>query len=121
MFDLIADVEKVHGDSDGYVYSFALRNNTKVKPSPARKQSNASLKSQRPNSTTNNYTTPSAESQDISKRTSSRNKQYMSAVESGDKKTQERLIKEAADEAGYTEHLYHGTNLVLLNYNKRRG
>lgn len=44
-----------------------------------------------------------------SKNNSTRNTEYMSAVESGDVEMQKRLVKEAADEAGYTEHLYHGT------------
>ena len=35
VFDLIADVEKQYGKKDGYIYTLALRENTKIKASPA--------------------------------------------------------------------------------------
>ena len=41
--------------------------------------------------------------------------QYMQAVESGDKATQEQMVKEAAERAGYTELVYHGTNAPRID------
>lgn len=45
----------------------------------------------------------------VSARTT-RDAEYMSAVESNDMEAAERIIKEAAAEAGYTDDLYHGTD-----------
>ena len=43
-------------------------------------------------------------------RYSERNKTYMDAVERGDMETAQRLVDEAAKEAGYTARVFHGTN-----------
>ena len=45
-----------------------------------------------------------------SSRDSERDSEYMAAVNSGDVETAQRLVDEAAKEAGYTNHLYHGTD-----------
>lgn len=39
-----------------------------------------------------------------------RDSEYLKAVNRGDMETAQRMVDEAAKEAGYTEHLYHGTN-----------
>jgi len=53
-----------------------------------------------------------AEQDDIrySRRVEDINDEYMDAIESGDTKTQQRLVDEAAKNAGYTIKAYHGTN-----------
>ena len=46
--------------------------------------------------------------------------EYMSAVESGDMETAQRLVDEAAKEAGYDYHLYHGTNADFTKFDLRK-
>ena len=41
---------------------------------------------------------------------------YLSAVENGDEKTQERIIVEAAKKSGYTERAYHGTTAQITSF-----
>lgn len=55
-----------------------------------------------------------------SSRDSERDSEYMAAVNSGDVETAQRLVDEAAKEAGYTNHLYHGTDafgFTVIDYN----
>lgn len=46
--------------------------------------------------------------------------EYMSAVENGDMQTAQRLVDEAAKEAGYDYHLYHGTNADFTKFDLRK-
>ena len=54
------------------------------------------------------YVRPVNKSEDI--RYSDRDSKYMEAVKKADIGTMQKLVEEAAKEAGYTEKLYHGTN-----------
>ena len=48
--------------------------------------------------------------------TAARDHEYMEAVESGDEAKQRKMVKEAAEAAGYTLYGYHGTKLPTLRY-----
>ncbi len=45
VFDLVADVEKKYGADGGYVYTLALKDNKKIKASPAHNSNIESVKS----------------------------------------------------------------------------
>jgi hypothetical protein len=45
---------------------------------------------------------------------------YMSAVERGDTETAQRMVDEAAKNAGYDYHLYHGTNADFTKFDLRK-
>lgn len=47
----------------------------------------------------------------------SREAEYMTAAESGDTETAQRMVDEAAKAAGYNYHLYHGTNAQFTVFN----
>lgn len=49
-----------------------------------------------------------------------RNKEYMDAVNRNDMETAQRMVDEAAKEAGYKEHLYHGTNADFTKFDLRK-
>jgi hypothetical protein len=51
---------------------------------------------------------------------SSMDADYMSAVERGDMETAQRMVDEAAKEAGYNYHLYHGTNADFTKFDLRK-
>ena len=58
--------------------------------------------------------------EDVRSAKGSRDAEYLSAVERGDMETAQRLVDEAAEEAGYTYHLYHGTNAEFTAFDVRK-
>ncbi len=46
--------------------------------------------------------------------------EYFDAVKRGDMETAQRMVDEAAREAGYKDHLYHGTNAVFTKFDLRK-
>lgn len=53
--------------------------------------------------------------------TPEQDKEYMDAVESGDMATAQRMVEEAAEEAGYTIRGYHGTTHNFYIFDRRKG
>lgn len=50
----------------------------------------------------------------------SSDKDYLDAVDRGDMETAQRMVDEAAKEAGYTERAYHGTTAQFTSFSKKK-
>jgi len=108
VFDLIADVEKKYFVNGGYVYTLALVDNNKIEASPALGTSD-SMPVNGAGNTSMRRIAQGGSPVNRNIRNSVKDDTYMSAVESGDMETAQRMVDEAARDAGYTVKAYHGT------------
>ncbi len=106
VFDLIADVEKKYGDNSGYVYTLALRDNKKIKASPAIKTSKEILTENAGNNLIKNILTKKGGS--VNKKSS-----YSKVDTEGNtlSEAQQEYFKDSAvrDTEGRLIPVYHGT------------
>ena len=56
----------------------------------------------------------------VNKNLSTTDRTYLDAVENGDMETAQKMVDEAAKEAGYNYHLYHGTNADFTKFDLRK-
>ena len=109
VYDLHADVKK--SNKDNYVYSLYLKDNVTKKAAPIKRLSKRREKMMETtfNDNTIPQNNPIVNSKYMQKSENDVDADYMTAVNNGDMETAQRLVDEAAERAGYTMPLYHGS------------
>ena len=126
VFDLIADVEKNYGVDGGYVYTLALRDNKKIKASPADGTSQSEPLKNAGNAFSDDIIPQNSEKSigntkfSVSEDTQKTDSVYLKMAKNGNTEIAQRMVDEAAKKAGYGIKAYHGTGYDFTIFDKAR-